>query len=85
MFKFITLLFCCVHSLLLLAQTERISIDFGGTNSPFPWNNLNNASVGSLNSLMNNYGYATSIGITVTDAFTGVNSSGTQTPSASVG
>ncbi|SFT87621.1 Lysophospholipase L1 [Lishizhenia tianjinensis] len=85
MYKVIAFFVSLISACWLMAQTERISIDFGGAHSPFPWNNINDASSGSVNGLMNNFGFATTINLSITNAFTGVNTSGTQTPNSSLG
>lgn len=81
---FYTLLLCGFTLFTATAQTEEVYIDFGGSNTAFPWNNLSNPSSGSVDNLVNNYGFATTIDVAVVDAFTGANSSGTQTPNASL-
>lgn len=66
------------------AQTTSILIDFGGSSSATPWNNVSNASSGSLNNLTNSFGISTNIAIQVVDSFNGVNSSGTQSADPSL-
>lgn len=81
---FYTLLLCGFTLFTATAQTEEVYIDFGGSNTAFPWNNISNPSSGSVDNLVNNYGFATTIDVAVVDAFTGANSSGTQSPNASL-
>lgn len=66
-------------------ESIRISVDFGGANSSFPWNNIENSQSGSIVDLINQFGQTTGIGISVNDAFNGTNSDGTQTPDPALG
>ncbi len=66
-------------------EKDTILIDFGTTMSLPPWNNLSNASDGSLSELINSNGYTTEVGIMVIDSFNGVNTAGIQEPDASAG
>lgn len=81
---FCSVLFICSTS--IYGQTESISVDFGNASftSPAPWNNLTNPRSGLIDSLINNYGIHTNISIQVTDAFNGVNTSGTENPDSSL-
>jgi|GEM_PF-1549657 len=62
-----------------------INIDFGTNLSTGNWNNLTNATGGEIISdLINTEGNSTGYSIYVSDAFTGVNTTGTTTPDASL-
>lgn len=85
-FKIYLTLFVFFIGVSLFAQTHAILIDFGSQSSPLPWNNLSNTNSGaSIGSLYNNYGLQTQIGLSVTDGFSGINSSGTQNPHPGLG
>ncbi|THH41171.1 GDSL-type esterase/lipase family protein [Neolewinella litorea] len=57
---------------------DSLLIDFGTVPSALPWNNLPDFAGGSIASLTNSRSLPTSYSISVTDAFTGVNTAGTQ-------
>ncbi|PHR73182.1 MAG: hypothetical protein COA67_03170 [Lutibacter sp.] len=75
LFLFLSLFFFKIYS-----QSETVLIDFGVTESTIPWNNLNNNTSGTISNLINSNSINTGISIQITDGFTGINSSGTQTP-----
>ncbi|NJB85685.1 lysophospholipase L1-like esterase [Lewinella marina] len=64
---------------------DTLLIDFGSVSSPAPWNNLDDFTSGSIASLLNARSLPTAYGITVTDAFTGVNTAGSQDADPSLG
>jgi lysophospholipase L1-like esterase len=64
------------------AQQDTILIDFGNNRSAFPWNNIENTNNGAIRDLINSDGFNTGIQIEVSDAFNGINNSGTMEPSA---
>ena len=71
-----------------LPALDTIMIDFGSTSniSPAPWNNFPDRLLGSkLELLRNEHNLQTAINMEVIDGFTGVNESGSTTPSAALG
>lgn len=80
------ILFISLFSISLFAQTHSVLVDFGSQSSPLPWNNLSNVNNSvAVNNLYNNYGLQTQINISITDGFSGINSSGTNSPASSLG
>lgn len=65
-------------------EAVSIKIDFGNSLSDLPWNNLQNPSNGTLTNLIDNRGITTEVSISVTDAFNGINNSGTTAADASL-
>lgn len=65
-------------------EAVSIKIDFGNNLSDLPWNNLQNPSNGTLTNLIDNRGITTEVSISVTDAFNGINNSGTTAADASL-
>ena len=61
-------------------DTITVSIDFGGSNSSFPWNNMESSESGFISNLKNQVGQSSGISIRVTDAFHGTNNNGTSNP-----
>jgi len=80
-----TLLLLSIASNCLGQDAISIKVDFGGTESEFPWNNIENSQSGALPDLINQFGTSTGISITVNDAFNGTNTNGTQTPDPVLG
>lgn len=71
-----------------LPKLDTIMIDFGSTSnfSPIPWNNFPERLVGSkIDLLRNEHNLQTAINMEVIDGFTGVNESGSTSPSAGIG
>ncbi|MGE0078014.1 MAG: GDSL-type esterase/lipase family protein [Bacteroidales bacterium] len=66
---------------------DTINVDFGGTAalSTGNWNNLTTYATTDAINLINSYGETTGVSMWVHDAFTGVNTSGTTSPDASIG
>ncbi len=64
---------------------DTIQIDFGSTVSPGNWNNLTNAVTSSVGNLVNSRGQSTGISISITDAFTGINTQGAPDPDPATG
>ena len=65
-------------------EKDTINVDFGSTLSSNAWNNLNSATQDTIMNLINNQNQGTGISVWIHDAFTGVNTSGTTTPDASL-
>ena len=63
---------------------DTINIDFGTTISTGNWNNLKKAPQDTILNLINTQKQNTGIAVWIHDAFTGVNTTGTTTPDASV-
>ena len=81
-FKFIIFIIALILSSSMHAQRDTILIDFGNNLSAFPWNNIENTNNGVIRDLINSDGLNTGIQIEVSDAFNGINNSGTTEPSA---
>ncbi len=67
------------------SQNDTVMIDFGSTLSPLPWNNIISPISGQITNLLNSKGSQTGYSLKVVDAFSGVNSNGTQNPHAAIG
>ena len=67
---------------IVYVQNGTIQVDFGSTTSASPWNNLSNYSLNSgINNLLNSDGAPTTISISISDAFGGINANGPTTTS----
>ena len=65
---------------------DTILVDFGGnTESGLRWNNVTNPKAGTVPNLTNSYGYQSGYGLAITDAFNGINQTGTQDPDPALG
>ena len=81
------MLFLIIAQVNIHAQMDTLWVDLGNPSSAslLPWNNLNDTESGSLNNLLTLNGYPSTIGLRVTNAFRGVNSSGTLAPNTELG
>jgi len=60
---------------------DTVNIDFGSSLSTGNWNNMDNATGDTINNLINAQGQNTGYSIYINDAFTGINTAGTTSPS----
>ncbi|HRZ42847.1 MAG TPA: GDSL-type esterase/lipase family protein [Bacteroidales bacterium] len=76
-----------IFSLSLSAQNDTVLIDFGSSSSVSSgtWNNVTSFTGGQIIGMVNSKGLNTQLNLQVNDAFTGVNTNGTQNPDPSLG
>lgn len=82
----ITFLLLCSLAFCFLQAQERVSVsvDFGNNLSELPWNNLTLPRTGALTNLLDSRGLPSDLNIRVSDAFNGINNSGTTNPDPSL-